>query len=130
MVRSTGGTVCGLLFLLSPLAWFHGIVALTYGVEAFFSALVGYLSLLVGVLRQPSLDSGDWLGAGNIRRGEAVFPAPARTAFSSRPVQGRPSGTRRAVSLFWRSRSQHGLFPLLRKRARLLPKWGWILGDE
>jgi hypothetical protein len=35
------------LFLLSPLAWFHGIVALTYSVEAFFSALVGYLCWLV-----------------------------------------------------------------------------------
>ncbi len=33
----------GLLFLFSPLAWFHGTVALTYGVEAFFSALMGYL---------------------------------------------------------------------------------------
>lgn len=33
----------GALFLLSPLAWFHGIVALTYSVEAFFSALIGYL---------------------------------------------------------------------------------------
>ncbi len=33
----------GLIFLFSPLAWFHGIVALTYIVEAFFSALVGYL---------------------------------------------------------------------------------------
>jgi hypothetical protein len=33
----------GALFLLSPLAWFHGIVALTYIVEAFFSALIGYL---------------------------------------------------------------------------------------
>src|SRR5882757_8262873 len=32
-----------LIFLFSPLAWFHGIVALTYSVEAFFSALVGYL---------------------------------------------------------------------------------------
>ena len=31
------------LFLVSPLCWFHGIVALTYMVEAFFSALVGYL---------------------------------------------------------------------------------------
>ena len=31
----------GLLFLFSPLAWFHGIVALTYIVEAFFSALIG-----------------------------------------------------------------------------------------
>ena len=33
----------GLIFLFSPLAWFHGIVALTYSVEAFFSALLGYL---------------------------------------------------------------------------------------
>ncbi len=33
----------GTLFLFSPLAWFHGTVALTYSVEAFFSALLGYL---------------------------------------------------------------------------------------
>lgn len=31
-----------LLFLFSPLCWFHGIVALTYMTEAFFSALIGY----------------------------------------------------------------------------------------
>ena len=31
------------LFLFSPLAWFHGTVALTYSVEAFFSALLGDL---------------------------------------------------------------------------------------
>lgn len=30
------------LFLASPLCWFHGTVALTYIVEAFFSALIGY----------------------------------------------------------------------------------------
>jgi hypothetical protein len=33
----------GLIFLFSPLAWFHGTVALTYVVETFFSALTGYL---------------------------------------------------------------------------------------
>src|SRR6266702_2663708 len=33
----------GVKFLFSPLAWFHGVVALTYSVEAFFSALMGYL---------------------------------------------------------------------------------------
>ena len=33
----------GLIFLFSPLAWFHGTVALTYMVEAFFSVLTGYL---------------------------------------------------------------------------------------
>jgi hypothetical protein len=31
------------LFLFSPLCWFHGTVALTYIVEAFFSALIGFL---------------------------------------------------------------------------------------
>jgi hypothetical protein len=33
----------GVLFVFSPLAWFHGTVALTYIVEAFFSGLLGYL---------------------------------------------------------------------------------------
>lgn len=33
----------GCIFLLSPLAWFHGTVALTYSVEAFFSAFLGYV---------------------------------------------------------------------------------------
>ncbi len=32
----------GLIFAFSPLVWFHGTVALTYGVEEFFSALAGY----------------------------------------------------------------------------------------
>ena len=32
-----------LIFLFSPLCWFHGTVALTYIVEAFFSALFGLL---------------------------------------------------------------------------------------
>src|ERR1700678_2019114 len=36
-------TFAGLLFLSSPLAWFHGIVALTYSVEAAASALMGTL---------------------------------------------------------------------------------------
>jgi hypothetical protein len=39
--RSAG--FAGLLFLFSPLSWFHGTVALTYSIEAFFSALLGYL---------------------------------------------------------------------------------------
>jgi transmembrane protein TMEM260 (protein O-mannosyltransferase) len=33
----------GLIFVFSPLAWFHGTVALTYTAEAFFSALTGHL---------------------------------------------------------------------------------------
>jgi 4-amino-4-deoxy-L-arabinose transferase-like glycosyltransferase len=40
---SRAAVFAGLLFLFSPLCWFHGIVALTYIFEAFFSALVGYL---------------------------------------------------------------------------------------
>src|SRR5205085_12099367 len=33
----------GAIFVFSPLCWFHGIVALTYIVEACYSALIGYL---------------------------------------------------------------------------------------
>lgn len=40
---SQAGTFAGLIFLVSPLAWFHGVVALTYMAEAFFSALGGWL---------------------------------------------------------------------------------------
>jgi hypothetical protein len=39
----TAAVFAGLIFVFSPLAWFHGTVALTYAVEAFFSALTGYL---------------------------------------------------------------------------------------
>ncbi len=37
------GLHAGVVFALSPLAWFHGGVALTYIVELFFSALIGWL---------------------------------------------------------------------------------------
>ncbi len=37
-------TFAGLLFLFSPLEWFHGTVALTYSMEAAASALVGLLA--------------------------------------------------------------------------------------
>ena len=37
-------TFAGLLFLFSPLEWFHGTVALTYSIEAAASALVGLLA--------------------------------------------------------------------------------------
>jgi Protein of unknown function (DUF2723) len=36
-------TFAGLMFLFSPVTWFHGTVALMYIVEGFLSALVGYL---------------------------------------------------------------------------------------
>jgi len=36
-------TFAGLLFLFSPLEWFHGTAALTYSIEAAASALMGLL---------------------------------------------------------------------------------------
>ncbi|HZQ54675.1 MAG TPA: glycosyltransferase family 39 protein [Bryobacteraceae bacterium] len=39
---SRAAVFAGLIFLFSPLAWFHGTVALTYIVEAFLSALLGF----------------------------------------------------------------------------------------
>jgi len=38
----TAAAFAGFIFVFSPLAWFHGTIALTYMVEAFFSALIGY----------------------------------------------------------------------------------------
>ncbi len=43
-----GAMFAGLLFLFSPLAWFHGTVALTYSVEAAASALLGFLCWRIG----------------------------------------------------------------------------------
>src|ERR1035437_502773 len=40
---SSAASFAGLIFLFSPLAWFHGTVALTYIVETFLSALAGYV---------------------------------------------------------------------------------------
>jgi hypothetical protein len=67
-----------LLFLLSPLTWFHGIVGLVYIVEAFLSALAGYLCWRVcqgrkGFAIPAALVLG--LGAG-IRPSFPVFLAP------------------------------------------------------
>ncbi len=71
-------TFAGLLFLFSPLAWFHGTVALTYSVEAAASALIGLLAWRI--------DRGNWrlilpaalvlgIGAG-IRPSSLLFLGP------------------------------------------------------
>src|SRR5260370_23926799 len=43
----TAAQFAGIFFLFSPLAWLHGIVALTYIVDAFFSGFLGYLCLRI-----------------------------------------------------------------------------------
>jgi hypothetical protein len=63
------------LFLFSPLCWFHGIVALTYIVEAFFSGLIGYLC---------------W----RVYAGKTGFAIPAAIAF------GLAAGFRPSTALF------------------------------
>src|ERR1700693_554471 len=64
-----------LLFLVSPLCWFHGIVALTYIVEAFFSALIGYLCWRVytGESRLAGLASIALAVAAGFRPSTALF---------------------------------------------------------
>ncbi len=66
------------LFLLSPLGWFHGIVALTYIVEAFFSALIGYLCWrLISGDNRSVIPAAVALGiAGGIRPSSLLFLAP------------------------------------------------------
>jgi hypothetical protein len=130
MVRSLAARFAALLFLFSPLAWFHGIVALTYGVEASSLHSLAIYTLLVGVSRQPSLDSGDRLGAGNIRRGEAsslLQPAPLfllvlyRAAHQVQGERSHCSGARGRSMVCSHCRASARDFYL---------KWDWILADE
>jgi hypothetical protein len=67
-----------LLFLLSPLTWFHGIVGLVYIVEAFLSALAGYFCWQVYVGREGfAIPAALVLGLGaGIRPSFPVFLAP------------------------------------------------------
>ena len=65
----------GALFLLSPLAWFHGIVALTYIVEAFFSALIGFLCWRV------YQGSSRWILPGALALGLAAGVRPSSLLF-------------------------------------------------
>lgn len=68
----------GVLFLFSPLGWFHGTVALTYIVGAFCSALFGYLCWRLYSGQQAFLvPAGIALGfAAGIRPSELLFLAP------------------------------------------------------
>jgi len=68
----------GIIFLFSPLAWFHGIVALTYIVEAFFSGILGYLCWRIYCGRAGFiLPAAIVLGASaGVRPSSLVFLAP------------------------------------------------------
>jgi hypothetical protein len=74
----TAAQFAGIIFLLSPLAWFHGVVALTYIVETFFSGLLGYLCWRVHSGREGSiLPAAVALGvSAGIRPSSLVFLAP------------------------------------------------------
>jgi 4-amino-4-deoxy-L-arabinose transferase-like glycosyltransferase len=67
-----------LIFLVSPLTWFHGIVGLIYIVEAFLSALVGYLCWQVLKGRTAlAVPAAVALGLGSgVRPSFALFLAP------------------------------------------------------
>lgn len=64
--------------LLSPLGWFHGIVALTYAVEASFSALMGWLCwrILRGQASLLPLAAFVLAGAAGVRPSSFLFLAP------------------------------------------------------
>ena len=74
----TADQFAGIVFLLSPLAWFHGIVALTYIVEAFFSGLLGYLCWRINCGRAGFiLPAAIVLGvSAGVRPSSLVFLAP------------------------------------------------------
>jgi hypothetical protein len=68
----------GLLFVLSPLAWFHGIVALTYILEACITGLVGLLCWHVYTGRSSmAVPAAMALGlAAGMRQSTILFLAP------------------------------------------------------
>lgn len=70
--------IAGFIFLFSPLAWFHGVVALTYSVEAFFSALLGYLCWRIeqGERRVIPLAAVALAAAAGFRPSSFLFLAP------------------------------------------------------
>ncbi len=71
-IGAAAARFAGLIFMFSPLAWFHGTVALTYIVEAFFSALFGYLCW-----RGQGIAAAVMLGiAGGFRPSSILFLAP------------------------------------------------------
>src|SRR5580765_621608 len=74
----TEARFASLIFLFSPLGWFYGTVALTYIVEAFFSALVGYLCwrALGGSLRAVFASAIALGASAGIRPSSFLFLAP------------------------------------------------------
>jgi hypothetical protein len=68
----------GAIFLFSPLAWFHGTVALTYSLEAFFSALTALLCWAITCGKKAwILPTAIVLGlAAGIRPSSLLFLAP------------------------------------------------------
>jgi hypothetical protein len=87
MYDRRSGMIAGSLALTSPNLWFHGEVALSYGVEACFSALVGLLCWKIYQGRHGYL----WVAvvslgiAGGIRQSTAVFLFPL-VLYSARNV--------------------------------------------
>jgi len=97
-----------LLFLVSPLCWFHGIVALTYIVEAFFSALIGYFC---------------W----RAYSGEKAFLLPASIAFAL-AAGFRPSGALLLAPLWlFAIRRARGTRLLLAIGAVVVVAFAWFL---
>jgi hypothetical protein len=72
------GIVAGILAIFSPNLWFHGEIALSYGVEAFFSAAVGYLCWQIHERREYSgLPAALVVGmAGGFRQNTCLFLLP------------------------------------------------------
>jgi hypothetical protein len=73
------------VFLLSPLAWFYGTVGLTYCVEAFFSALIGF-SLLKCLFQEKCLDTSNRSSSRNCGRRQTIIAFDARAVVPARAV--------------------------------------------
>jgi hypothetical protein len=131
----------GIFLLLSPLAWFHGIVALTYIVEAFFSGLIGHLCWRINQGRgEFILPAAVALGVSSgVRPSSLLFLAPL-FLFSLRhaPVKGRWLGqaalaltlTAWFVPMIVAAGGLHAYFDALLSLWRMVPSKGTLFNSS
>ncbi len=134
-------TFAGLLFLVSPLEWFHGTVALTYSVEGAASALMGFLCWRIDRGKVSSvLPAAIAMGiSAGIRPSSILFLGPLflyslrRVSWKSRLAGIAALGITVAawfLPMIWDSGGFHAYFGALQSLWRMVPSKGTIFNSS
>lgn len=134
-------TFAGLLFLVSPLEWFHGTVALTYSVEGAASALMGFLCWRIDRGKvEAVLPAAIAMGiSAGIRPSSILFLGPLflyslrRVSWKSRLAGIAALGitvTGWFLPMIWASGGFHTYFGALQSLWRMVPSKGTIFNSS